>query len=66
MCPNLKMLQFTNSASELPWPYSRGHKIRENAKTNVTCHPSGFRFNGEDDIPVSKSVQLMVPSEDAE
>jgi len=33
---------------------------------NITCHPSGFRFIGEDDIPVSTSVQQMVPSEDEE
>lgn len=36
-----------------------------NQKRIITCHPSGLRFIKDDDIPVSKSVQLIVPSEDA-
>jgi len=44
----------------------RGYETRAKPKKNFTCHPPGFRFIGEDDSPVSKSVQLMVPSEDAE
>ena len=31
----------------------------------ITCHPSGLRFIRDNEIPVSKSMQLMVPSEDA-
>lgn len=31
----------------------------------ITSHPLGLRFIKDDEIPVSKSVQLMVPSEDA-
>jgi hypothetical protein len=38
---------------------------REKMDGNFTCHPSGLRFIKDDEIPVSKSVQLMVPSEDA-
>ena len=30
-----------------------------------TCQPPGLRFINDNDIPVSKSVQPMVPSEDA-
>jgi hypothetical protein len=38
---------------------------RERKNGNFTCHPSGLRFIRDNEIPVSKSVQLMVPSEDA-
>jgi len=70
----MEMLQFTNSVpEEAQWAYpstytvkEKGYEIRPEPKKISTCHPSGFRFIGEDDSPVSKSVQLMVPSEDAE
>jgi hypothetical protein len=38
---------------------------REKMEKNITCHPSGLRFIRDNEIPVSRSVQLMVPSEDA-
>lgn len=34
-------------------------------RIRITSHPLGLRFIRDDEIPVSKSVQLMVPSEDA-
>lgn len=70
----MEKLQFTNSApEEAQWAYpctytvkEKDYEIRAKPKKNFTSHPPGFRFIGEDDSPVSKSVQLMVPSDDAE
>lgn len=41
------------------------HKIQVNFKERkVTFHPSGLRSNNKNEVPVSKSVHLNVPSDD--